>query len=258
MITVGGTMRAMKAAVLVVALASGAFAQSPDPPLADSRLTVHTLVREDIFSAFVPPIDMARFERGERNIEQLLRDRPAQKGNLLAWRGSASMTRAVLAHEAGNAAEFSRRYQTAIASFDEAAKQTSGSDAVLPITGGSLSVLADRLPQQHRAEAWTRAYAVFSALWKAQGPAVEKLPVHFQGELLGGLAQAAQRTGRTEESALYVDRMLTLMQGTPYETTAKQWKADPASAATSKLTCKNCHDPGRLSSRLAALTKSGQ
>jgi hypothetical protein len=52
--------------------------------------------------------------------------------------------------------------------------------------------------------------------------------------------------------------MLTLMQGTPYEATAKQWKANPASAATSLLTCKNCHNPGRLSARLADLSKSGQ
>jgi hypothetical protein len=36
---------------------------------------------------------------------------------------------------------------------------------------------------------------------------------------------------------------------------AQQWKADPASAATTKITCKNCHNPGRLASQLAALEK---
>ena len=69
------------------------------------------------------------------------------------------------------------------------------------------------------------------------------------------MAQSAQRTGRSEESAQFVDRMLTMLADTQYEATAKQWKADPASAATTNLTCKNCHNAGRLSNRLAALEK---
>jgi hypothetical protein len=55
----------------------------------------------------------------------------------------------------------------------------------------------------------------------------------------------------------HLDRMLTLMQGTPYEATAKQWKSNPESAASSHLTCKNCHNPGRLGPRLAELNKTG-
>ena len=69
------------------------------------------------------------------------------------------------------------------------------------------------------------------------------------------MALAAQRTGRQEEAALYVDKMLTLLQGTPYEATARQWKADPAAAASSNLTCKACHEPGRLAPTLARLSK---
>jgi hypothetical protein len=82
---------------------------------------------------------------------------------------------------------------------------------------------------------------------------IEKLPVHHKGEVLAGLTQSAQRTGRTEEVAQNLDKMLTVLAGTPYEAMAKQWKSDPASAATTNLTCKNCHNPGRLSNRLEAL-----
>jgi hypothetical protein len=39
--------------------------------------------------------------------------------------------------------------------------------------------------------------------------------VHHRGEVIGGLVQSAQRTGRTEEMALHLDRMLTLLHGTP-------------------------------------------
>ena len=61
-------------------------------------------------------------------------------------------------------------------------------------------------------------------------------------------------TGRAE-SAQFVDRTLTVLAETPFEKPARQWKTNPASAATTNLTCRNCHAPGRLSARLAALDK---
>ena len=240
-------------AFLLVAIAA-VSAQSPEPPLSDTRLAVHTLVREDIFAGFMAN-DMARFARGEKNVEQLLTDRPDQRGNLLAWRGSAGMLRAVLAHEAGNSGEFQTRLDAARAAFAEASQQKSGNDGAAAIIGGTYAVFADRLPEPHRATAWADAYAAFSQLWKQQAAIVNQLPVHHRGELLGGLVQSAQRTGRTEEMTQHLDRMITLMQGTPYEATAQQWKADPASAATTKVTCKACHSPGRLAPTLASLQK---
>jgi hypothetical protein len=247
-------MRALLILVLLLVPIAGARAQSLEPPLSERRLTVHTLVREDIFAGFMAN-DMVRFARGERNIEQLLKDRPDQRGNLLAWRASAALHRATLAHEAGNAAEFLRILAAARADFAEAATQPSGNDGAAAITGGSYAVFADRLPEPQRAAAWADAYANYSLLWKQQGSVIDKLPVHHRGEVLGGLVQSAQRTGRTEEMAQHLDRMLTLVKGTPYEATAQQWKTDPASAATSKVTCKACHNPGRLSPQLTALQK---
>ena len=244
-------MLVMKSLLLALALVVAA-AQSTEPPLSETRLTVHTLLREDLFAGFMAK-DMVRFERGERNTEQLLRDRPDQRGNVMAWTGLAKLYRAVLAHEAGKPAEFEQLYKAARDAFDDAWKQSTGNEGVPPITGGSFAVFADRLPQQHRAEAWQRAYEAYSALWKSQANIVDKLPVHHRGELLAGLAQSAQRTGRTEEMNTNLDRMLTHLQGTPYETTAKEWKSDPSSAAKTNLTCKNCHNPGRLSSTLATL-----
>src|SRR5688572_651505 len=147
--------------VLLIAVGgahSGAKAQSPEPPLSDTRLAVHTLVREDIFAGFMAN-DMVRFARGERNVEQLLKDRPDQRGNLLAWRGSATMLRAVLAHEAGNSGEFDKLLEAARTAFADAAKESSGNDGAAAITGGTYAVFADRLPESHRATAWADAYA---------------------------------------------------------------------------------------------------
>lgn len=247
-------MRVMSTLVMLLITTGVAKAQSPEPPLSDTRLTVHTLLREDIFAGFMAN-DMVRLTRAERNVEQLLKDRPDQRGNLLAWRGGAAMHRAVFAHEAGNSGEFLKYLEAARAAFAEAARQSSGNDGAAAITGGTYAVFADRLPEPFRAAAWADAYSNYSLLWQQQGSAIDKLPVHHRGEVLGGLVQSAQRTGRTEEMMMHLDRMLTLMKGTPYEATAQQWKDNPASAATTKVTCKACHNPGRLSSTLASLQK---
>jgi hypothetical protein len=248
-------MRIFRGALLALCVVAAGAAQSSDPHLSDSRLTVHTLLREDIFACFMGN-NMERLSRAEQNIETLLKDRPTQQANLMAWKAAASLCRAVAAHEAGKADEFDRHFAEASEGFAGAGKLTSGNDGVAPITGGTMAVFADRLPEKHRAAAWAQAYQSYSLLWKQQGAGIEQMPVHFKGEVLAGLTQSAHRTGRTEETAQYLDKMLVVLANTPYEPTAKQWKADPASAATTNLTCKNCHNPGRLANRVAALTKA--
>jgi hypothetical protein len=51
-----------------------------------------------------------------------------------------------------------------------------------------------------RAAGWELAYTAYQRLWKLQAPIIEKLPLHHKGEVLSGLAQTAQRTGRSEEA----------------------------------------------------------
>ena len=231
-------------------------AQTADQLLSEPRLSVHTLLREDIFAGFRES-NLQRLTRAERHIEVLLRDRPGERGNLLAWKAGAATNRAVLAHEAGKAGEFERFFADALRDFAEAGRATSGNGGVAAITGGTMAVFADRLPQAHRAAAWSLAYDKYAQLWKEQGADIEKMPVHHKGEVLSGLTQSAQRTGRTEEAAQYLDRMLVVLAGTPYEGLARQWKADPAVAAKTNLTCKSCHTPGRLFSRVEALKQQG-
>jgi hypothetical protein len=248
-------MRLLTGVLLALVVIAAAAAQSPDEVLSDKRLSVHTLVREDIFAGFRND-NMERVARAERHIEILLRDRPEERGNLLAWKAGAAINRAVRAHESGQADAFERYYADALNDFAEASKTTSGNGGVAAITGGTLVTFADRLPPQHRAAAWALAYDSYARLWKEQGADIEKMPVHHKGEVLSGLTQSAQRTGRSDEAALYLDKMLIVLAGTPYETLAKQWKADPSLAATTNLTCRSCHSPGRLENRIAALNKA--
>ncbi|MFY9572169.1 MAG: hypothetical protein WAV20_12290, partial [Blastocatellia bacterium] len=232
-------------ALLLVAFVTVAAAQSPQTPLSDNRLTVHTLLREDIFAGFLGD-DMERFTRGEKNIDLLLVQRPAQRANLLSWKGGAALYRAVRAHENNKPEEFQRYYREALDLFAQAAKLPSGNDGVAAITGGSFAVFGDRLPKEYRMAAWSAAYENYQALYKVQAGVIDRLPAHFRGEVFAGLAQAAQRTGRKEEAAEYVEKILAVLPNTAYESAAKKWKANPGSAATTSITCMTCHDAGRL------------
>jgi hypothetical protein len=245
-------MRALRTALLALAVVTAAAAQTPDLLLSETRLSVHTLLREDVFAGFRNG-NMDRLARAERNIEVLLKERPDQRASLLAWKAGAALYRAVHAHESGQPDGFARHYADATEGFTAAAKADTGSVGVAAIIGGTLVTFGDRLPEAHRAAAWSQAYDNYARLWKLQGADIEKLPVHMKGEVLAGLAQAAQRTGRSAEVPQHLDRMVTILAGTPYEALAKEWKANPSVAATTNLTCKNCHAPGRLAARLEAI-----
>lgn len=249
-------MNAIKATLIISMLAVFAVAsqapKSPEPPLSDTRLTIHTLVREDIFAGFLQN-DATRMARGEKNIELLMEQRPESKAELLAWKGGATLYHAVRAFEAKRQDEFKQKYQLALDTFEQAHKLQPGNPGVAAVEGGSNALFADQLPKELQAAAWERAYTSYKLLWKMQGAMADKLPVHLKGEMLGGLAQSAIRTGRTEEANQYLDKILAVLPGSPYEPIAKQWKANPKSAEGSSITCMTCHDGGRLAARLTAL-----
>jgi hypothetical protein len=239
-------IRTLAAAALAVVMA-GAVAAQPagGPPLSDTRLTVSTLVREDIFAGFMQN-DLTRMARGEASIEQLLKDRPNDRAALLAWRAGAKVNRAVVAKEAGRMADYARLYISATADMDEALSLHSADNAVPAVIGGVGVNFGDRLAKADQAANWTRTYAAYQGIYAQQGTIADKLPPHLRGELMGGLVTSAQRSGHDAEVGPLLDKMLVVVKGTPYEATALTWKADPKSMATTNLACKNCHDAGRL------------
>ena len=245
-------MDIIKKVLVLVVLVTAAAAQSAGPSLSDSSLSVNTLLREDIFSGFLAG-DMEQFARGEKNIDLLLERRSAEKPVLLAWKGLATLYRAVLATEGNRPEEFQQRYRKALDLFAEANKLGPMDGGVIAVTGGSYVVLADRLPKEYRAAAWSQAFESYKLLWKYQAGALDMLPVHLRGELLAGLAQSAQRTGHTEEMNQSLDKIIAVLGNTPYERMAKRWKANPAVASSASITCLSCHDAGRLAARVSAL-----
>src|SRR5436853_4183054 len=113
-------IRTIKTTIVLMILAIFAAAsQSPEASLSDARLSVHTLLREDIFAGFLAN-DLTRLARGEKNIELLLEKRPEAKADLLAWKGGATLYRAVNALENKRQDEFKQKYQQARDLFAQA------------------------------------------------------------------------------------------------------------------------------------------
>ena len=250
-------MRIFTGGLLAVLLAGAVSAQpTPDPPLDDTRLSIHTLVREDIFAGFMTG-NAARMARGEANVRKLLDSRPNDRAALLAWQGGAEFYRAVRARETGGTSEYRRLLADADRRWTEAEALNSPDPGTAATLAGSIVLFGDRLAPEDRPAAWERAYRGYSALYAQQGGILDKLPPHHRGEVMAGLVQSAQRSGRRGEFTAALERMLPLVKGTPYEATALQWKADPASAARSNLACKQCHDRGRLAPIMAGVGKPG-
>jgi hypothetical protein len=235
-----------------------AFGQEKDAgpsPVFDPRLWVSTIVREDLQAGYMAN-DNERFLRGERNVELLLAQRPEARADLTAWKAGIALKRAVEADEAERSGEFERQYRKARDLFAEAARLDPDGLGRIAVTAGSYSAFADRLPPRHRRDAWKAAYQAYSAMWRLRESEAGKLPLHFQGELLAGMAESAQRSGHVAESAAFLKRILATLPGTPYAAMAKRWIESPEIAARTKLTCQTCHDAGRLKARQAALAQS--
>jgi hypothetical protein len=231
-----------------------AMSQSQDPPLSDTRLTVHTLLREDIFAGFLGN-DMTRFARGEKNIESLMIRRPEARADLLAWKAGSALYRAILANDSHRPEEFKLKYQQALDLFTEARNAQPPGTGVAAITGGSYVIFADRLPKEYRTSAWSKCYDSYQTLWAQQGSIISGLPIHHRGEVLGGLTKSALRTGHKQEAIQFADKMIDLLRGTSYEAGARRLKDEPGAVEKTRIACLSCHESGRLGARLTALDK---
>lgn len=248
-------MRIVLLKAVAMSSVAAMLAQSPAPPTAvyDPRLTVHWLVREDIFAGAMSN-DQARLANGERTLSRLLIERPADKPDILAWQGWATLTRAVYAHEQSNESQFDKYYRKAADLYTEATRLAPTSGAVAIIVGGSYAVLGDRLPAKYRPAAWSQAYELYRKVWGLI-PEPDSLPMHLKGELMAGLAQTAQRTGRNTEMIEDLNLIIERLPNTPYAQRARRWRDNPEIAPRTSIICQTCHEPGRLAVRTAALAR---
>jgi len=222
------------------------------------NIPVSTWVREDLFAGYLDG-DMARHGIGVKKLDDVLAKNP-KNAVALAWKGGNALLFAVRAFEAGNMPGFDAEYTNALdvfASAAEAAKEIKPArEGVLAITGGSFAVFGDRLPPQHQREAWLKVRENYSELRESQKAQFDGLPVHFRGEVMAGLAQAAQRLGEADKSTALTQELVAAFPGTPYAVFGKRWLDKPETRAKSKIACATCHDAGRLQARLDAAPRN--
>ncbi|MBI2689543.1 MAG: hypothetical protein HYX27_24815 [Acidobacteria bacterium] len=218
------------------------------------NIRVSTWVREDLFAGFIDA-DMDRFERGVKKLDAVLADSP-KAADALGWHAGNTLFLAVRAYEAGDNNAFESGYAKALDLFDRIAaiarEEPQYKEAVHAITGGSFSVFSDRLPPKYRRDGWQRVRENYLALREAQRPAFDtaNFPLHFRGEVMAGLAQAAQRLGEAEQAKTLTQELVKAFPGTPYAAFGQRWLDKPETMAKTKLTCGTCHDAGRLQATL--------
>lgn len=237
----------LRSSLLCLSLLLGAFAQLPP-----AGIRVSTWVREDIFAGLLVN-DQERFAQGMSKIDSILAAEP-KNAEALAWRAGGEFYLALRAHENGQSARYRELRSKSNETFAEAARQGASSQALAPvysIRGGTHALFADRLPESERREAWKTVKENYSALATLQKEFFDKMPAHHRGEVLGGLAMAAQRLGDDDASARLQD-LASRLAGTPYATRAKRWIDNPDSAGKSSLACQTCHEPGKLAAVQAA------
>ena len=247
-------MRYLICCCLCVVSVSPGVAESPEIPIGETRLSVSSLVREDVFAGWRSN-DMERFSRGEKNLDLLLEKRPQSKGEILAWKGGTRIYRAVLAHESGQHDEFEKLFQETLDLHEQARQAGPDQTVVHAVVGGSYVVFGDRLPAKHRATAWQACYDGYHKMWTQQSDFVQHMPLHIRGELLAGLIQSTQRMGRTKELNKFLDKAIEVLPDSRYATIAKRWKENPEVAANENISCVGCHGPGRLSRRMKRLAQ---
>ena len=212
-----------------------------------ANISVNTWVREDLFAGYMVN-DLARFEKGMSKLDEIMLNRSSENRSARAWRASGILYLGVRALEGGNVEEFARRVDEAEGGFNRARTGATRDElgAIYAIQGGAYALFADRFPIELRKEGWGKVQEHYSKLRELQMPAFDKYPQHMRGEVLAGLAQAAQRLGQTDEAEKRLNELIAALPNSVYATRALRWKENPQAADKTNLTCQTCHEPGRL------------
>ncbi len=225
-------------------------AQAQEPP---EGATFSQWVREDLFAGFMGDSKL-EFERGVEKVDAYLRAHPGDSA-ATAWKASSDLYLAVRARESKKPADYEKLLATAMVEFAEAYRSAPAESkgAALAVTGGTAVVLGDRLAPESKTAFFTVARDRLIELERAQSADFAKMPVHHQGEVLGGLAQMEQRLGNLDGATIYAKRIVSTLPGSPYARAAQGFIDDPAGRSAPQLGCMTCHDEGRLANVLAAL-----
>jgi hypothetical protein len=229
--------------IAFVATVVGVAAQQARP----ANVPIHTWVREDLFAGFMED-DLTRFERGEKKLAEYLAETPVRP-EAAAWLAGVKLYRGGRAFREGKSADGERLVREATELMDTASAQAPDNLGVNAVLGGSVVLLANKVPEQYYLPLMERGRIAFAKLYSVQSKAMAQLPHHIKGELLAGVAETEFRAGDKARATAALNEIIKELPGTPYAKTAASWLAAPDKVTRdTKIVCQSCHDAGRLSS----------
>ena len=224
---------------------AGAIAIAAAQEARPAKVPFYTWVREDTFAGFLGD-DMTRFERGVQKTKEYLTEDPAHP-DAVNWLGATNIYRAVRAFASGDDKTGDRLFLEALQQIDTAAAAQPANVGIRATAGGTLMLFAGRLPERHYKTAVTKAREQYVALYQMQESVIDRLPAHFKGEALAGMAEVEFRVGSRDTANVYLDKLIASMPGTRYAEIAQTWRTAPDRVTkTDRLVCQSCHEAGRL------------
>jgi hypothetical protein len=216
-----------------------------------NQLSVHWLVREDIFAGLLEN-DKVRMDKGLETLDRVAAY--YDEVDVLSWRYAGEVMKGVWAYEAKDRVAFDRHYGLALTYLGRMRQVGKGRGTIVPdiFEGAVMTMLGDRLPPEMRKGAAERGYKAYARLAEVQAAELEKSPMHIKGEVWAGVAAGAYATGREAELKQALERIMTGMPKTPYAMVAKKWMDDPAARGKVKMVCISCHEPNRLGPRVVS------
>jgi len=207
------------------------------PAAAQEQERFDETVREFFFAGFAGNEDA--LARGMAICEETLATDPDHPGALV-WQASGWMFQSGTAYQGGDWGSGQALFDKSVAQMDRAVSLAPDSpQTLIPRAAVYLSV-APYIPHAPTRTRFLETVAGdYTKVLDLQEPVFDSLTVHSRGELLGALADALWRLERRDEAAVYLDRMIAELPGSPYAVMAQQQLDRPETNA--QLTCFGCH-----------------
>jgi hypothetical protein len=214
-----------------------ARAQAPAQPASNGAVRFDHVVRNDFFAGFNG--DTAALERGMKATTQVLAAEP-NHAEAMVWHGSGMFYQSGQFFQRGDNQKGMEYWTKSLAMMDRAVELAPDHVGVRIPRGAVLLSASRFVPDEMRKELVDRAFADYSRSMELQKSRIATLPVHPKGELLGGLAELHEVSGRREEAQVLLQQIVREMAGTPYARRAEKWLAD-GMPAPQQRNCIGCH-----------------
>jgi uncharacterized protein YciI len=235
----------MKKSTLLAAAAALSFfyglarSEPAQPSTAAPAARFDHVVRNDFFAGFNG--DAAALERGMKVTEQVLAAQP-DHAEAMVWHGSGMFFLSGRFFQQGDSQKGMEFWTKSLAMMDRAVELAPANVGVRIPRGAVLLSASRFVPPDMRKQLLDRAFSDYNHSFELQKDRIATMPTHPKGELLSGLAEMHELSGRAPESKALLQQIVREMAGSPYSRRAEKWLAE-GMPAPAQRNCIGCHTP---------------